>query len=338
MRTLRLTLALFLCGLMVLTAQSQNLTKTGTTAAPMLKIGVGPRAIGMGGAFTATANDVTAIYWNPAGIGTMMGSEAFFNHVSWFADISYDYAAFSSRLGDFWTMGAFVSSLTMDEMQVRTVEQPEGTGELFKVSGLVIGLSYGRSLTDNFSIGFNAKYIREQIWNSSAVGFALDVGTIYRIPVLNELRLGESIANFGTKMKMEGRDNLEIMQVGGTEGNLINTYVELEEFALPLLFRVGVAVDAVKSEDNRLTAAVDAVHPSDNTEYLNTGLEYTWRETLFLRAGWKSLFERDTEQGWTLGGGLRYRITGTLHVKVDYAYEDFGRLKNVQYLSVGVTF
>jgi opacity protein-like surface antigen len=203
---------------------------------------------------------------------------------------------------------------------------------------MVIGLSYGRNLTDNFGIGFTAKYIREDIWHSSATGFAFDVGVLYRIEVLNELRLAATVSNFGPKMQMEGIDNLMVVQVGGSTGNLINTYVEVEEFDLPLLFRVGVAADVIKEEENRLTLAVDAVHPNDNTEYLNTGAEYGWNDMLFVRAGWKSLFERDTEQGRTAGVGLHYRIVGSVKVKVDYAYQDFGRLANVQYLSLAVVF
>jgi opacity protein-like surface antigen len=129
-----------------------------------------------------------------------------------------------------------------------------------------------------------------------------------------------------------------ITQIGGTEGNLINTDIQLDEFDLPLLFRVGVAADILKSEESRLTVALDAVHPNDNTEYLNTGAEFAWNEIAFLRAGWKSLFERDTEQRFTAGIGLHYRILGEFMVKVDYAYQDWGRLTNVHYLSLGVRF
>ena len=338
MKTLRCFLLLALVAAVVGTAFAQTLTKTGTTAAPLLKIGVGPRAIGMGGAFAATADDILALYWNPGGLGNSFGNEAFFNHTFWFADIAVDYAAVTARIGDLGTLGVFVTSMALDEMDVRTVEQPRGTGERFDAGSLVIGLSYGRNLTDNFGIGFTAKYIREDIWHSSATGFAFDVGVLYRIEVLNELRLAATVSNFGPKMQMEGIDNLMVVQVGGSTGNLINTYVEVEEFDLPLLFRVGVAADVIKEEENRLTLAVDAVHPNDNTEYLNTGAEYGWNDMLFVRAGWKSLFERDTEQGWTAGVGLHYRIVGSVKVKVDYAYQDFGRLANVQYLSLAVVF
>ena len=105
MKNLRLILT-GLCGIaFVSMCLGQDLTKTGTTAAQFLKIGVGSRAIGMGGAFTATADDITAMYWNPSGLGNNYGSEALFNHVRWFADINYDYAAFATHLSGFGTVG-----------------------------------------------------------------------------------------------------------------------------------------------------------------------------------------------------------------------------------------
>jgi opacity protein-like surface antigen len=137
---------------------------------------------------------------------------------------------------------------------------------------------------------------------------------------------------------MEGRDNTTVTEVGSGQPNLVNSEIQLGEFDLPLLFRIGVAVDAVQSETFRLTAAVDAIHPNDNTEYLNTGIEFAWNEIVFLRAGVKSLLERDTEQGFTLGAGLNYRIVGSIRLAFDYAYQDWGRLTNVHYLGFGVKF
>jgi hypothetical protein len=313
-------------------------SKTGTTAAQVLKMNVGPRAIGMGGAFTATSDDITAMYWNPAGLASITSSEAIFNHNELYLDIGYDFAAFATNISDLGTLGAFVSVLSMEEMMVRTIERPEGTGELFDAGTLVVGLSYGKNLTSNFSIGFNVKYISESIYNMKANGFAIDIGTLYRIPVLNELRIASSISNFGTKMKLEGRDALVITQSGAGGGNLINSNLELEAFELPLLFRFGLAADLVKGENSRLTAAVDAIHPNDHSESVNSGLEYGWNETFFVRAGYNALFENDSEKGLTLGAGINYRIAEVLRVKFDYAYQDFGRLNEVHYFAVGIKF
>jgi opacity protein-like surface antigen len=338
MTFLRFTAALSICAVLAMPASGQNLTKVGTTSAQFLKIGVGPRAMGMGGAFTATADDITAMYWNPGGLARCYSREAFFNHVKWFADINYDFAAVSTHLSDVGTVGAFVSVLSMDDMKVRTLENPEGTGELFNAGGMAIGLSYARELTEDFSIGFNAKYVREYIWNSSATGFALDVGTMYRVNVLNELRIAASISNFGSKMKMQGRDAILITSLGPGGNNLLNTDIQLDEYDLPLLFRIGLAADVVKSGDSRLTIDADAVHPNDAYEYVNTGMEFAWNDILFLRGGWKSLFERDTEQGLALGIGVQYRMMDAVNLKIDYAYQDFGRLTSVHFVSLGVKF
>lgn len=312
--------------------------KTGTTASQVLKINVGPRAIGMGGAYTAISNDITAMYWNPGGTANIQRNEAFFNHTAFYADVNYDYAAVASHLPDFGTVGAFVSVLSMDEMMVRTVENPEGTGEFFNAGAIVIGLNFSRYLTDNFAIGFNFKYINESIWHMSATGFGLDIGTMYKIPVLNELRIAASVSNFGTKMQLSGRDITTIITSGAGGGNLVNTNLELDHFDLPLIFRFGISNDILRSEESRLTMAVDAIHPNDHTEYLNAGMEYAWEDIVFLRAGYNSLLETDSEKGLTLGFGLQYRIVDLVIVGLDYAYQDFGRLTEIHYFSLGVKF
>ena len=337
-----LILVIIFCGLFFqgqLFAQLGSETnKSGTTAAQFLKIGVGSRPIGMGGAYTASANDINSIYWNPAGLASIYSREAYFNHVDWISDVKLDYAAFGIEVPSFGTLGASVSVLSMGNMAVRTTEQPEGTGEMFDAGSLLFGISYARNLTDEFSIGFNAKYVREYIWHESAASVAFDIGTLYKIQFLNEMRIGASISNFGPKMQLAGRDITQITQLGAVTGNIINTDLQLDSFELPLLFRIGVAVDAIKNSDSRLTIAADAVHPNDNSESINTGLEYSWDEMFFVRAGYKSLFELEGEQGLTFGIGLNYRLIESVKLLVDYAYQDFGRLKNVQYISIGVRF
>lgn len=337
MKTLKNIFYITIAAALFFAANAQT-TKTGTTSAQVLKLNVGPRAIGMGGAFTSVANDITSLYWNPSGSANIESNEAFFNHTSLYLDLKYDYAAIASNVAGFGTVGAFVSVLSMDDMPVRTVDQPEGTGEFFNYGAIVFGLNYSRFLTENFSIGFNAKYINESIWHMSSTGFAIDVGTLYKIPVLNELRIAASVSNFGTKMQMSGRDATENFPAGAGGNNLVNANLEMDKFELPLIFRFGISADVVKETTSRLTAAVDAIHPNDHTEYLNTGLEYAWNEIIFLRGGYNSLFEKDSEKGLTLGFGINYRIIDLVKVKLDYAYQDFGRLKDVHYFSVGINF
>jgi opacity protein-like surface antigen len=312
--------------------------KTGTTAAQVLKMNVGPRAIGRGGAFVAQYNDLFSQYWNPAGIAGIPGNEAAFVHSTLYADIRHDYAGFVTNVGGFGNIGAFVTVLSMDDMPVRTLEKPEGTGEIFNAGSLVVGVSYARNLTDNFSIGFNTKFINEYLYDMKSNGFAVDAGTLYKIPVLNELRLAASISNFGTKMKLEGRDILVMVPGGSGGSNLINAYMEVDEFSLPLMFRFGVAADIIKEDQHVLTAEIDAIHPNDHTEYLNLGLEYGWNNLIYIRSGYNSLFETDSEKGLTFGFGINYKPLDLVALKVDYAYQYFGRLKNIHYFSIGASF
>src|ERR1035437_849169 len=183
-----------------------QVSKVGTTAAAFLEIGPGSVATGMGGAFVSVANDATALYWNPAGIANFTKNEATIFHANWIASTKFDYAALVLPLGGVGNIGLSFTSLSMADELVRTVDQPEGTGEFFSAGDIAVGLSYARSLTDRFSIGFTAKYIQESIWHESASAMAIDAGTTFRTDLFNGLVIGASISNFGTQMKLIGSD------------------------------------------------------------------------------------------------------------------------------------
>jgi len=315
--------------------------KVGTTSAQFLKIGVGARALGMGGTAAGVTGDISSIYWNPANLASLnVNSELTFNHAEWLADINYDFVAGILPISGVGTFGFSVVSLSVPEDPVRSEQFPEGDGRFWDASALAIGITYSRALTDRFSIGFTAKYISENVWSENASGFAIDIGTLYDSPI-EGLTLGASISNFGTNMKLDGRDlyfNADPNGDAGSGPNNIPSQYRAESYPLPLMFRIGVAWDLDVAEDFRVTPAVDATHPNDNTEYVNAGLEAAWREIIFARVGYKSLWLRDSEQGLTWGLGVHYGITNVGTIKLDYAFADYGRLENVQYLSLGMSF
>lgn len=320
-------------------SHAQSVTKVGTTAAGFLLIDVGPRANGMGGAYVSVANDATAMYWNPAGIARLDHFAATFSNTKWIADLSFNYAGAVLALGGFGNLGVNATFLAMDQIERTTIANPDGTGELFDAGMYAVGLSYARPLTDRFSIGFNAKYINERLYHSSAYGFALDVGALYHTR-FNGLTLGMSISNYGTKMQLDGRD-LQVQHdiapgVSGNNSN-INARLQTDHFDLPLTFRVGVSMDVLKgSYDSNLILSVDALHPSDDLEYVNIGGEYVVHDMFFLRAGYKELFAKDSEQGLSLGGGLRYNVMGKTTFNFDYSYVDFGVFEAIHTFSVSL--
>ena len=317
-----------------------NVSKVGITAATFLEIEVGARAIGMGGAFVAVANDATAIFWNPAGIARLPRGEAILIHTNWLVETNFDFSGIVIPAGYMGSFAVSVTSLRTDEMEVRTVLKPEGTGEKFSYGDLSAGLSYAKNLTDRFSIGINAKYISQRIWHMDAKGYALDIGTLFRTQ-FNGMVIGMTISNFGASLKLEGRDVFvnydEAPQFGGSNDRIPASKLT-DKFPLPLLFRVGVAMDILKSGSSRLTIAAAAAHPNNNTEYINTGMEYVFNKNLALRFGYKNLFTLDTEEGFTAGFGTKLKLAGGVALKIDYAYQDFGRLQNAQRFSLGLEF
>lgn len=329
------------------------ISKVGTTAAQFLKIGVGSRAIGMGGAFVGVANDVTAIYWNPAGLARLPRNEAILLHTEWLADISYDFAALSVNLGNAGTVAFSITSVSMGEMKVRSELQPEGTGELFDAGDIAGTISYARSLTDRFSIGASVKYIRQNIWHMAANGVGFDVGTLFTTQ-FNGMRIGMSISNFGPNMAMSGRDAREYVDVNpdaNGSNDQIPAYLQMEGWPLPITFRVGVAMEAINTRQNRITVAVDALHPNDNSESVNVGMEYAYYNWAFVRMGWQALLLDNSERGSVFGEdadneiiptnvglGFIYSFSPNFKVKVDYAFANFGRLENTQRFSIGIEF
>src|SRR5258707_5672695 len=136
-----------------------GVSKSGTSAATFLEIPVGAQAVAMGGAFISRAADATALYWNAAGIASLRQNQVIVSHTNWIADTKFDFAGLVLPLHELGTIRLSITSLSMEDMAVRTVELPEGTGEFFSAGDLAAGISYARSLTDRFSVGFTAKYI-----------------------------------------------------------------------------------------------------------------------------------------------------------------------------------
>jgi hypothetical protein len=317
-----------------------EVTKVGTTAAGFLNIDVGAQAISMGGAYVAVAEDATAMYWNPSGIARIENFSVLFHHTTWIADIGLNYMGVVLPVGNIGSFGVNITSLTMDDMERTTIANPEGTGEKFNAGSYAMGLCFARNLTDRFSIGFNVKYINEQIYHSSASTVAFDVGTIFNTQ-FNGLKIGMSITNYGPKLKLQGQDLLTQVDIdpsiAGNNENM-NSYLKTDGFDLPLLFRVGVAIDVLKGRENsNLILAIDALHPNNDKESINIGAEYVLGNRFFLRSGYNTLFAKDSESGISLGGGFAFKLYNSSLV-FDYAYQNLGILNDVQTFTVGLSF
>jgi long-subunit fatty acid transport protein len=337
---------IFLLALILLSAShllySQNVSKTGTTAASFLEIGAGAPANSMGGAFVGLANDASALYWNVGGIANLNQYEVILVHTEWIADTKFDYAGLVIPLGDFGNLGLSFTSLSMEDMKVTTVDQPDGTGENFSASDISVGISFARKFTDRFSIGITAKYIQQSIWHMSSSAFAIDAGTIFRTDLLGGMNIGAVMSNFGTPMRLDGRDTRYFISVDQTKlgsNDRIPTNVELDTWDLPLYFQIGVSAPAFDYDNYKLTLSADALVPNNDYQSLNVGGEFTFMQLFSIRGGYNSLFLKDSEGGFSFGAGVNsHMLLSSALVRFDYAFRDFGRLKNVHTFSVGIKF
>ncbi len=315
-------------GLILVGIALGGMTKLGTTAAPLLKIGIG-RATGMGEAFVAVADDASSSFWNPAGLSILGSRQLIFNHIDWIADVNHDYITFAMPL-KIGTVAFSVTALTMGEMRntilddatTLDVREDTGTGLTFGANQLALGVSYARLITDKLSFGATVKGINERIWDNSATGLGVDVGLHYNTG-FRSLRLGMVMTNLGSEMAYTGRqlDFADTLQNTDPPATYKTT-----PSPLPTIFRFGISYNLMETARDYLLFAADIVHPADVSETVNFGLEYCANKLLFIRAGY--IFNMDTDYGADVGRetgicaglGVAFKIRDQIDLNLDVGY------------------
>jgi len=340
-----------LTGFCITVVFSQN--NVATTSAAFLEIGPGARSLGMGSAFVSVADDASALYWNPAGIVYVSRPEVQTYYSPWLVETQFYYNTAVIPMGGFGNLGISFTAVTMDEMMVRTVQDPEPNkyGQKFDAGNISIGIAYAKKLTDRFSFGFQTKFIQESIWQMKAQGIAVDIGTLFITK--NNLRIGMSVSNFGGKMGMEGINTLVDIDVDENiygNNDRIDGHLDAAKWPLPLMFRFGLSREFVLNPNMKYLVAVDAIHPNNNPEYLNVGVEYSAMDMVFLRLGQShTLYQQNffedgvkvhegSEQGISVGMGIKYQIPRGPNLRIDYVFTEFGVFNDVQGYSISVSF
>jgi hypothetical protein len=326
--------------------------RVGTTTADFLAIGFGSAGAAMGDAYVSVVNDLSAAYWNPAGLSYLTQHEAQFSYQPWIADINTSFTGVGLVLPNLGTFSLSLIQAGYGEIEVTNLTMQDGTGEKYTANDIAVSLSFARKLANWFAFGASGKYVASKIWHSSASAFAVDLGVIVNTRFFSPtgktedgLNIGMSISNYGTKMKYDGLDLLQPIDIAPYEqGNYrdVPGKFSLQGWELPLIFRIGISINALVTGPHRLILAADALHPNNNMESVNLGCQY--QATLptagqfYLRGGYKALFLDDSEYGWSFGGGIVLRMMHNVGLKVDYAYRGMGVLGKTNCYTVGVLF
>lgn len=320
---------LVLFALSLTSAYAGNARRIGTAGAQELRIPIGSRGTAMGGAVVADIGGVESVQWNPAGLSKLVGSEAMFTHLPYFADIDVNFIGIGTTIEDFGSLAATAKIVSIGDMEETTYDFPDGTGRVFSPSLSVIGVTYSRMLTYRVQFGITAKIINEQIFEVSATGMAFDLGFMYQ-PGWRGLSLGLSIMNYGPEMQFSGdgfNRPLDDRQ-GAAEGS---------KFDLPSQFNFGVAYDAVQTE--RSVATISGNFRSNNysQDLWQGGLEFVYDERYSLRGGYNFADQEEWLYGFSLGGGILLDV-GNSRLLFEYAWTETEIFDDNQYITVKFQF
>jgi hypothetical protein len=304
---------------------------TGTHMAEFLEVDGGVRQIGMGGAFTGLADDAMCVFYNPAGLRFLEGSEIHISTGSWPGYVSYQHMSYGFRHsvlpGYFalsWTIMQMPPFREKTEFYDPSSEFSVGTKDNVDAGDMAWGGSYCWAFTPHFSVAGTVRWYHLAMADAFAEGVCGDLGMLYDTPFRN-LRVGAAVMNVGPSDRWAGKDSEDRPFFG-------------EDFPLPTTVRAGASIRIFDVVTHRVVLAADYKRPPNGASRLNTGAEYTFnRGPIFVygRAGYRFGYD---EEGLTLGGGVRFPSSTESDLRVDYAYMDMGHLDYAQRVSIAFIF
>ena len=341
----------------------------GRRSAEFLNIPVSARSVGMGDAYTAVVDDISAIHYNPAGLGFLQKAEFMFTRVSMPAEVRYNYAAAAVPIADGkWVVGGFYGMLSMDPIEETTILFPNGTGSEVDVYSQVLGGTVAFNFSDRFAAGVAVKHVYEDYWGVTAQAVAFDVGTNYHTELLGrEFRLGLAIQNLGTGMEFRGSrlqtivDPSDIPQEQEQSGYVNRDPRPQRELeyrttsnSLPTVFKVGTSMVVATSSKANWILGVELMQPNNIPVTYAFGTEVTanFSDALTgaLRMGWRIQSDQDEDdlsgslygdgtsaRGLSFGGGL-FNHFDKFNVGFDYAYRNMGYLDANHFFGIKVGF
>lgn len=291
---------------------AQTFNKPGVTSAQFLKLGISARAEGMGQSVASFIDDASATYYNPSGLMNIKDNNLFISYTFMPANVGLSFLSYSKRISENDAFALSIISLRSDDMKIRTVLSPEGTGQTFHLADYAFGLHYAHNFTVDLKIGFTFRYLYMNQVSSifSKSSWSADMGIQYDTGLeglLQGLKIGMVVDNFGPEIRF------------------IN-----ESYGLPLKYVIGFSKPIEINSENRVLLALNWVKSIDEKQKAHIGFEYSLLDYLNFRGGYK--FESNSES-WSGGFGLSKNIN-QIEFKVDYSYSDYSVLGGLHRITI----
>jgi hypothetical protein len=340
MKALRFALIVLSMLVLVLDGTAQ-VRKAGLNAAAFLKVGVGARNVGLGSASTSITEDVSQMFWNPA--GTALRAEqmqATFSYNKWIADLNHNAFGVSYKLEDIGTIGIGAIMFGVkgipayrDIAPTALVSQQidQATSSTYDYQDLSLQATFAHNFSEQLSLGITAKYISESLDDMTKGAFAVDLGSIYTIGslgnIIQDWKISARLNNLGSGIK----------------------YYDVES-PIPITFGVGTSFKPIKDEKaGELLIAIDAVKPQDSPQLFYVGGEYTFGGFISVRGGYKVGYTgaqddgtsaraaiKQSIEGLSIGGGVRVEMSGYI-LHFDYAMTSMDILDAVHRVTLSIS-
>ncbi len=256
------------------------------SGAEFLNIGINPRAMALGNAYSAVADDSTAVFWNPAGLNRIFKPEIFLTRQKWLFDTSMEFLSFANRF-KFGVCGFSLSYFHMPEIEI--FGEHGARGQFASVYDILLISSYANKYK-GILYGINLKYIRRVIDEYNANAFACDLGIIYSLNFIKRYKspvpnfdLSFVIKNIGTKMEYE-----------------------TDSESLPLTLTIGAKYVILSQIKQKLFLANDINYRINEPLIFGSGIEYNLLNIFSMRGGYKY---EDRISQLSIGAGISYDIS-----------------------------
>ena len=285
-----------------------DLNKTAQSTMNFLLVGTSSKACAMGEAFVTTGTGSESIFYNPAGLAIVdKNFNIGLNYTQWIADINYLSGALGWNISDFGVIGFHLLTVDYGDINGTSLISPaeqnlyplgyKDNGLVSNVAAYVVGLTYSKLITQEFSLGVTIKYAGQNLGqnnfgtsttDNNASIFAFDAGVRYQTD-FNGFTFGMFLRNFSTNIQRE----------------------EIEE-QLPLLFSFGASINLLEliqekySDESSIIFEADFLHQNNYTERVNLGMEYKFLKMFSLLAGYQT--NRDLAS-WSAGVGFNSSVS-----------------------------